>query len=91
MEPSSYGPFPNLPITRRKHFAWPDGNHLALWVVPNLEYFRLDAPLPGIHNERVPRTVARIPNVRSWARQASICSSVPAVIRRPSPQPAYNM
>jgi peptidoglycan/xylan/chitin deacetylase (PgdA/CDA1 family) len=67
MEPSSYGPFPNLPITRRKHFAWPDGNHLALWVVPNLEYFRLDDPLPGIHNERVPRTVARIPDVRSWA------------------------
>lgn len=67
MEPSSYGPFRNLPITRRKHFAWPDGNRLALWVVPNLEYFRLDDPLPGIHNERVPRTAARIPDVRSWS------------------------
>jgi peptidoglycan/xylan/chitin deacetylase (PgdA/CDA1 family) len=67
MEPSSHGPFPSLPITRRRHFSWPGGNGLALWVVPNLEYFRLDDPLPGIHNERVPRTTAKIPDVRSWS------------------------
>jgi peptidoglycan/xylan/chitin deacetylase (PgdA/CDA1 family) len=67
MQPSSRGPFPNLPITRRKHFEWPDGNRLALWVVPNLEYFHLDDPLPGIHNERVPPAVAKVPDVRSWS------------------------
>lgn len=67
MEPSSRGPFPNLPITQRKHFAWPDGNRLALWVVPNLEYFHLDDPLPGIHNERVPPASAKVPDVRSWS------------------------
>jgi peptidoglycan/xylan/chitin deacetylase (PgdA/CDA1 family) len=67
MEPGSRGPFPNLPIGRRRHFAWPEGNRLALWVVPNLEYFHLDAALPGIHNERVPPGSARIPDVRSWS------------------------
>jgi peptidoglycan/xylan/chitin deacetylase (PgdA/CDA1 family) len=67
MEPSSRGPFRNLPITQRKHFAWPDGSRLALWVVPNLEYFHLDHPLPGIHNERVPAANAKIPDVRSWS------------------------
>lgn len=67
MQPSSRGPFRYLPITRRKTFEWPDGNRLALWVVPNIEYFHLDDPLPGIHNERVARANARIPDVRSWS------------------------
>jgi peptidoglycan/xylan/chitin deacetylase (PgdA/CDA1 family) len=67
MQPSSRGPFPNLPIARRKHFEWPDGNRLALWVVPNLEYFHLDDPLPGIHNERVAAASAKVPDVRSWS------------------------
>jgi len=66
MNPSSRGPFPNLPITRRKHFEWPGGNRLALWVVPNLEYFHLDDPLPGIHNERA-AAHAKVPDVRSWS------------------------
>ena len=45
----------------------PVGNRLALWVVPNIEYFFLDDPLPGIHNERVPLASAKIPDVRSWS------------------------
>ena len=71
MQPTSRGPFPNLPITRRKHFAWPGGNRLALWVVPNM-IFSLDNPLPGIHNERVPLAVQRFPTCaagRSRVRQ----------------------
>jgi len=67
MQPSSHGPFTPVPIVRRTHFAWPEGNRLALWVVPNLEYFHLDDPLPGIHNERVPAASARVPDVRSWS------------------------
>ena len=47
MQPSIYGPFPFLPITRRKNFSWPDGKRLALWVIPNIEFFHLDDPMPG--------------------------------------------
>jgi peptidoglycan/xylan/chitin deacetylase (PgdA/CDA1 family) len=67
MKPSTYGPYPYLPITERKHFAWPNGNRLALWVIPNIEFFHLDHPMPGVNNERVPAAQNRIPNVRNWA------------------------
>ena len=66
MQPSIYGPFRFLPITRRKNFSWPGGARLALWVIPNVEFFHLDDPMPGSHNERIPRASARIPNVRNW-------------------------
>jgi allantoinase len=66
MQPSTYGPFPFLPITRRKNFSWPNGKRLALWVIPNIEFFHLDDPMPGSHNERIPRASAKIPNVRNW-------------------------
>ena len=65
MQPSVYGPYPYLPITERKPFAWPGGAKLALWVIPNIEFFHLDDPMPGVNNERVPH--AQIPNVRNWA------------------------
>lgn len=64
MEPRIYGPYPYLPITERKPFAWPGGAKLALWVIPNLEFFHLDDPMPGVNNERVAH--AQIPNVRNW-------------------------
>lgn len=67
MKPSTYGPFPYLPIIDRKRFTWPGGTRLALWVIPNIEFFRLDDPMPGVHNERVARDNARIPNVRNWS------------------------
>jgi peptidoglycan/xylan/chitin deacetylase (PgdA/CDA1 family) len=67
MQPATYGPFPFLPITRRKKFEWPGGARVALWVVPNIEFFHLDHVLPGNHNERVTAAQARIPSVRNWA------------------------
>lgn len=67
MQPSIYGPYPYLPITERKNFAWPNGNRLALWVIPNIEFFHLDDPLPGVNNERLPAGQVKIPNVRNWA------------------------
>ena len=66
MQPAIYGPYRYLPITERKHFSWPDGNRLALWVIPNIEFFHLDDPMPGVNNERA-STHAKIPNVRNWA------------------------
>ncbi len=67
MNPSIYGPYRYLPITERKHFAWPNGNRLALWVIPNIEFFHLDDPMPGVNNERLPTAMIKIPNVRNWA------------------------
>lgn len=67
MQPAKYGPYKYLPITERKHFAWPDGNRLALWVIPNIEIFHLDDPMPGVNNERLPESMIKIPNVRNWA------------------------
>ena len=43
MEPQRYGPFPYTPIIRRPEFQWPGGKRLALWVIPNIECFALDA------------------------------------------------
>ena len=67
MKPSIYGPYKYLPITERKHFSWPNGNRLALWVIPNIEFFHLDDPMPGVNNERLPAAMIKLPNVRNWA------------------------
>ena len=67
MQPSIYGPYQYTPITARKGFRWPNGARVALWVIPNIEYFHLDDPMPGTNNERIARDHAKIPNVRNWA------------------------
>ena len=54
-----------LLIVGRTRFAWPGGKQLALWVIPNIEFFHLNDPMPGIYNERVARDRAKIPNVRN--------------------------
>ena len=41
MKPRSYGPFPYSPIIERPRIQWPKGAHVALWVIPNIEYFSL--------------------------------------------------
>jgi peptidoglycan/xylan/chitin deacetylase (PgdA/CDA1 family) len=66
MQPSIYGPYTFLPITRRKRFQWPGGARLALWAIPNLEFFHLDDPTPGANNQRIPRAQAKIPDIRNW-------------------------
>ena len=67
MQPDIYGPYKYVPITERRGFKWPNGARVALWVIPNIEYFHLDDPMPGTNNERIARAHARIPNVRNWA------------------------
>ncbi|MGB0629552.1 MAG: polysaccharide deacetylase family protein [Alphaproteobacteria bacterium] len=47
MKPQRYGPFAYTPINRRPKVIWPDGNHVALWIVPNIETFPLNEPVPG--------------------------------------------
>jgi allantoinase len=63
MKPAKYGPVPYSPIVDRPKLTWPDGAYVALWVIPNIEFFALD--------ERVPAAAggsnAPIPDVPAWA------------------------
>jgi allantoinase len=63
MKPGAYGPFPYSPIIRRKRLEWPGDARIALWVIPNIEFFALD--------ERVPvsagGTGGKLPDVPSWS------------------------
>jgi peptidoglycan/xylan/chitin deacetylase (PgdA/CDA1 family) len=59
MKPQRYGPFTYTPINRRPRVIWPDGNHVALWIIPNIETFPLNEPIPG--------GTGVIPDVINWA------------------------
>jgi allantoinase len=63
MEPSRYGPFPYSPIIHRPPLKWPNGAHVALWVIPNIEFFALDEKVPpGSGGTGVP-----VPDVPTWS------------------------
>jgi peptidoglycan/xylan/chitin deacetylase (PgdA/CDA1 family) len=67
MKPSRYGPFKYVPAPMRPKLQWPGGARVALWVNPNIEFFGLDDAMPDNVNERVPRDLAKVPNVRNWS------------------------
>src|SRR6202050_1929061 len=63
MKPSRYGPFPYSPIIPRPPLKWPNGAHVALWVIPNIEFFALDEKVPpGSGGTGVP-----VPDVPTWS------------------------
>jgi allantoinase len=47
MKPAPYGPFPYSPIINRPRLEWPNGARVALWVIPNIEFFSLEDRIPG--------------------------------------------
>lgn len=62
MQPRRYGPFQYSAIVDRPRRRWPNGARLALWVVPNIEYFAL--------NEQVAAASGgggKTPDVPTWA------------------------
>jgi peptidoglycan/xylan/chitin deacetylase (PgdA/CDA1 family) len=61
MKPAAYGPFPYTPIRPRPKITWPNGARVALWVIPNIEFFAL--------NEKIPGGTGRIPDVSAWAKR----------------------
>ena len=61
MKPRAYGPFPYSPIIRRPRLTWPNGAHVALWVIPNIEYFSLEER-PGGYGGG-----GKIPDVVMWS------------------------
>ncbi len=60
MKPGPYGPFPYSPIIRRPRLEWPNGARLALWVVPNIEFFSLETRPGGLGP-------GKIPDIPTWA------------------------
>ena len=66
MEPRDYGPFRYVPINDRPRLTWPNGARLAVWIVPNIEFFPLSIGIPGSpYDTRVPEA----PTVRAWAQR----------------------
>lgn len=65
MDPRDYGPFPYVPITERPRLTWPNGAQIAVWVIPNIEFFPLTHGLSGHAFEA--KGVA--PTVRPWAQR----------------------
>lgn len=59
MEPRAYGPFPYVPVTARPKITWPGGARLAVWVIPNIEVFGLDEPMPV--------GFGKVPDVFTWS------------------------
>lgn len=66
MQPRDYGPFEYSPINRRKPWKWPNGSRVALWVIPNIEFFPLTKPLPGHPWEKAS---GEAPTVRAWGQR----------------------
>lgn len=65
MEPRDYGPFPYTPITQRPKITWPGGARLAVWVIPNIEFFSLKDALSGHPFEGK----GPVPGVRAWSQR----------------------
>ncbi len=63
MKPRSYGPFPYSPIIERPKLEWPNGAHVALWIIPNIEYFSMQER-PGGYGGG-----GKIPNVMMWGER----------------------
>src|ERR1700691_3526007 len=61
MKPRAYGPFPYSPIIRRPRLEWPDGARVALWIIPNIEFFSLEER-PGGYGAG-----GKVPDVPMWA------------------------
>jgi len=47
MKPRRYGPFPYSPIVERPPRRWPNGARVAVWIIPNIEFFALDEQVPA--------------------------------------------
>jgi allantoinase len=58
-----YGPFPYSPIIDRPRLTWPNGAHVAFWVIPNIEFFALDENVPAAAGG----TGAPAPDVPTWS------------------------
>ncbi len=61
MKSQSYGPFPYRPIHEAPKLTWPEGARVAFVIVPNVEFFPLNMPIPNAR--------PNIPDVSAWGRR----------------------
>jgi peptidoglycan/xylan/chitin deacetylase (PgdA/CDA1 family) len=62
MKPRRYGPFPYSPIIDRPKVRWPNGARIAVWIIPNIEFFALDEQVPAAAGGG-----GKTPDVPVWA------------------------
>src|SRR6201997_1882527 len=65
MQPRDYGPFPYTPINARPKLEWPGGARVAVWVIPNIEFFPLTRGIAG--HPGAP--IGNPPSVRAWSQR----------------------
>jgi allantoinase len=63
MTSRAYGPFPYSAINDRPRLRWPNDARVALWVIPNIEFFALDESVPA----GAGGTGIKPPDVPTWA------------------------
>ena len=63
MASRKYGPFPYSAIIDRPRLVWPDKSYVALWVIPNIEFFALDEKVPAASGG----TGVPVPDIPSWS------------------------
>ncbi len=61
MKPEFYGPFAYTSIRNRPRIKWPNGARLALCVIPCLEHFALDQPMP--------EGTRKVPDIPTWSKR----------------------
>lgn len=59
MKPRAYGPFEYSPIIYRPRLEWPGGAQVALWVIPNIEFFSLEDSISGSRSKP--------PDIMAWS------------------------
>ena len=67
MKPQDYGPFAYVPINRRPKLTWPNGARVALWVIPNIEFFSLKDAIPAHASQKA--SDSTVPGVRQWGQR----------------------
>ena len=65
MQPRDYGPFPYAPIRDRPKLEWPGGARVALWVIPNIEFFPLSRGIASFPRRASPAIRLRCVRGRS--------------------------
>jgi len=63
MKPGAYGPFAYSPIIHRPRLTWPNSANVALWVIPNIEFFSLEEKVPAGSGG----TGGPVPDVPAWS------------------------
>ncbi len=63
MTSRAYGPFPYSAIVDRPRLRWPNDARVALWVIPNIEFFALDESVPAAAGG----SGIKPPDVPTWA------------------------